>query len=59
MQDPGEVPESVCKVEDPATGFSPDCLANRNIVKSKKFLNYFPAMALKDEIMCTPTKQFS
>ena len=53
------MPESVCKVEDPTTGLSSDCLANRNIVKSKKVFNHFPAMDLKVKRMCTPTKQVS
>jgi len=33
-EDPGEMPESICQVEDPLTKTSTDCFASRNLIKS-------------------------
>ena len=35
-QDPGEVPESICQAEDPAKRATSDCMASRNLIKSKE-----------------------
>ena len=35
VQDPGEVPQSICQAEDSVSRLSSHCMANRNLIKSK------------------------